>query len=181
MEDQRKQRLLGVTLFELIITLAILSIGAAIAIPSFARLSKQTRVTAETNRLVGTLRMARQLAVQTGRRVVVCPLDATNQCTRDNWRNGWTVFRNTHREFPPALDPQDQVIRVYQQQRDTLTLKSKQDYLTFRPLGTATASTIQVCSGDDSVTRAVIVSRVGRVRAARETPDNKTPSCVDDP
>ncbi|WP_410805028.1 GspH/FimT family pseudopilin [Marinobacter sp. KMM 10035] len=56
----------GFTLIELLVLVAVLSITAAIAIPSFSRLIESNQLTTTNNDLVGALNMARAEAVRSG-------------------------------------------------------------------------------------------------------------------
>lgn len=169
----------GVTLFELIVIVAVISILAVIAAPSLKRLTEQNRVAAQVNDLVGDLQFARQRAVQTARRVVVCPVDDNGNCTRANWRKGWTVFRNDNPESPPALDSQDRIIRVHKLHDDALEVSANQSLFAFRPLGSAKAGTIEICSSDGRVRHAVVITPAGRIRVIPKIPPNQDASCSD--
>ncbi len=78
------QRTLGFTLVELIVTIAIVAILAAIALPSFREFNLRMTTTTNTNELVGALNVARAEAVRRGRSVAVIANDG-------NWNNGWQV------------------------------------------------------------------------------------------
>jgi type IV fimbrial biogenesis protein FimT len=87
------RRLAGFTLLELMITLAVLAILTAIAVPSFQTLLERNRLTSATNDLLGALMMARSNAVT--RRVItrVCPSTNASTCATGtvNWATGWIV------------------------------------------------------------------------------------------
>ena len=57
----------GFTLLELMITVVIAVIVVTIAIPSFATLMENQRMTTNTNDLIGALKQARSEAVEAGR------------------------------------------------------------------------------------------------------------------
>lgn len=72
------------TLVELIITIAIAAILAAIAMPSYTEFSVRMTVSENTNALVGALSLARSEAVKRGRPVAVI-------ANGDDWSKGWQV------------------------------------------------------------------------------------------
>jgi type IV fimbrial biogenesis protein FimT len=78
----------GVTLIELLATLAIIGIVTMIGAPSFNNAVRSTRLATSANELITTLNLARSEAVKRNRRVVV-------QITGNNWEDGWQVFVDT--------------------------------------------------------------------------------------
>lgn len=83
----------GVTLIELLIAVAVLAIGAVLAIPSFTELVKNNRLTSASNNLVRALQLARSEAVKRNAPVTVCRSQDQAQCkTGSGWTDGWIVF-----------------------------------------------------------------------------------------
>lgn len=74
----------GFTLIELIVTMAVAAIIAAVAIPSFSRLIANNQVATDTNRLLSTLQFAHSEAVLRGGVVSVSAISS-------NFGNGWCV------------------------------------------------------------------------------------------
>lgn len=78
------RRASGFTVVELVITVAIVAILAALALPNFREFSVRMTVTDNTNDLVGALNVARSEAVKRGRAAAVIANDG-------DWNSGWQV------------------------------------------------------------------------------------------
>lgn len=88
----------GLTIVELMITLAVLAILLAIAIPSFEGLIASTRVSNATNELLAALAQTRSEAIRRGQRVTMCMSANGVQCTNaGNWDQGWIIFSDATR------------------------------------------------------------------------------------
>lgn len=74
----------GFTLIELMVTVAMLAILAALATPSFRELIEAQRLRDTSFGLVSDLTLARSEAIKRGGNVVIAPV-------ADVWSGGWTV------------------------------------------------------------------------------------------
>lgn len=74
----------GVTLIELIVTVAVLAILLSLAAPTFRDLLAAQRIRAAAHSLVSDLVLARSEAVKRGASVTLTP-------TAGNWADGWRV------------------------------------------------------------------------------------------
>ena len=82
----------GFTLVELLITLAIAGMLAALGAPAFGNLLARTRNAGAEAALANTLRHARSTAVLRNTRILVCPSRDGARCTPDaDWQHGWLV------------------------------------------------------------------------------------------
>jgi type IV fimbrial biogenesis protein FimT len=92
-------RSLGLTLPELLVSLAITSIMTFAALNKLPQLIQSNRMTGEVNRFVAALQLARSEAVKQGRRFVLCPQTEQRLCGRHaDWENGWLLFASEDRE-----------------------------------------------------------------------------------
>lgn len=91
----------GFTMPELLISVAIIAILLALALPAFNSLVLDNRIVAMTNRFVADLRLARSEALKRNSRVVVCrsgDIRAANpSCggASQTWTQGWLIFANS--------------------------------------------------------------------------------------
>ena len=88
----------GMTLIELIITVAIVAILVGISVPSFAHLGSSQKMTTTTHLVVASFNQARMRAISTGRQVVVCPSTDGISCRADSsWNAGWIIYDDVNR------------------------------------------------------------------------------------
>ncbi|NQZ24098.1 MAG: type II transport protein GspH [Colwellia sp.] len=81
----------GFTLIETLITIAILTLLTAVAIPSFADFTVRVRVNNEVSALHRLLLLTRNHAVNQERFVTLCPLSQSGQCS-SKWHEELSVF-----------------------------------------------------------------------------------------
>lgn len=160
----------GLTLFELLMSMAILGLLTAVAVPSFQSISTNSRLATETNEIIATLRLARSEAAKRGQNVTVCAANAgLTACSgTGNWGAGWLVIDNAAN-----------IIRV----REALTTNKATEMsiigaagsVVFNRNGFSTnARTIKLCGQNNIARRArgVIISVDGRVRLATDSDNN---------
>jgi len=116
------------TLIELLITVTILGIFAAIAVPSFTQFINNSRTQSLNNEMLSLLQYARSTAVEQRLLIKVCKED-----------DGWTVRKATCEEdiqrsleSPPNVD-----------------INANQTEISFRYNGTASAATLHTCRGNE--------------------------------
>jgi len=77
----------GLTLVELMVTLAVISVLLAIAAPKFSSITTGNKLTAKINNLSGSIALARSEAITRNSPVTI----AVNNTTT-GWYSGWNVF-----------------------------------------------------------------------------------------
>jgi len=170
----------GFTLIELMMTLSIAAILLTVAVPSYITFTKNSRLTAQTNKVIAAVSLARGEASKRGTRVVLCRSDEVGQADPDcsgssgtskDWSNGWLVFAVGTSRSTPLYDPgQNDVLIAQFEAEDNVVIKTvsaNDKNLEFNPDGTTneSGSTAKFAVCDDrgvSKGKLVEVSPVGR-------------------
>lgn len=109
------------TIIELMVTLAVMAIVLAIAIPSFTAQIQNNRVKALTEDLVTSINFARMEALKRGKRVSVCASVNGTACGGE-WTDGWITFIDSAASdtaSPPVIsNASTDVLRVQQKAGD---------------------------------------------------------------
>ena len=182
-----KQRVSGFTMTELAVTMGIVAMLTAIAMPSFKYVTTSNRVAGEVNTLLGDMRYARTEAIKEGQPVTVCASSNGTSCTTGNppWENGWIVFSDANGNH--IVDGTDAVLRVQRalsvEFGNTDTFRDPAlPYLVFNREGfapTGLAGTTYITLHDSSAnlawTRCVAVTVVGMVSTVSNKAD---PACT---
>jgi type IV fimbrial biogenesis protein FimT len=136
-ETTALHRVAGYSLFELVITMSIVAILMAIAVPSYRYVTSSNRSTSEINGLLSDLQFARAEAIKLGQTVTACPSSSSTGCTATAWNAGWIVF--TDGPVVGTVDGNDAVIRIQPafSSTDTLTLDKSVKAITFSREGFA--------------------------------------------
>lgn len=161
----------GLTLVELLVTIAVAGILLGIGVPAFGSLIQDSRLTTTTNRLVAALQLARSEAVRHNARVTLCnSVDGAYCAESGGWEQGWIVFLDTGGTAQRADG--DPLLAVGDPATDGITITGNspvQRYVSYVGLGaTRRASgalqmgTITLCAGDSG--RQIVISRTGRPR-----------------
>lgn len=83
----------GFTAIELMVTVAVISILAALVVPSFNALISNNRLVSRSNDFVAALGFARMEAIKQGRAITLCNSADGNSCKSDGlWETGWIIF-----------------------------------------------------------------------------------------
>jgi type IV fimbrial biogenesis protein FimT len=164
-------RLRGFSLTETVVVMAIAAILAGIAVPSFAVLLRETRLTAVTNNLLSTLYFARSEALKRNRRVTVCTSATHADCAENiGWQSGWIVFED--RDGDGQRGGAEPILAVSARQNQELTMSgnaSLRDYISYVPTGETRSrggalqmGVVTACEGGSA--RRIVIAATGRPR-----------------
>lgn len=168
----RTQR--GFTLIELMMTLVVVVILAAVAMPAMREFNVRGNVTSATNDLVVALNLARSEAVKRGRNVLVVAASG-------DWSNGWNV-QTAVGDIINTRGPLEQDYRIL---GAPAALGEPADRVEFSGTGALVATTgydFSVCrpsfSPGNAQSRRIAVAASGTIRSFRDTTGSPAGSCT---
>jgi type IV fimbrial biogenesis protein FimT len=157
----------GFTLIELVVTVGMIAIVFAIAIPSMTTFTQNDRLTTNINTLIGHLAYARSEAVKRSQQVSICISSNTTSCTGGNWQDGWIVYIDA--DGSNTFTAGEQVLRAQQALDGANTLTTAigtqvtYDYRGYvRP--TSVGSFLLCDARSGAFGRTIRISTTGRVR-----------------
>jgi type IV fimbrial biogenesis protein FimT len=169
----------GLTLIELLATIAIVAILSAIAVPSFSNLRHDNARAAEVNGFLHAIFFARSESIKRAQVVTLCKSRDGSSCASDaQWHDGWIVFVNTDRDELPERDPDEELLLVRPGWRSG-TITSNRAAYSFRPYRQGVVNgTVTFCDPRGSAhARAIIISHTGRPRTSPRDASNRPLTC----
>ncbi len=159
---------IGMTLIELLVSVAIISVLSFIAIPNLQPFIVKLRVDNEISSLQRNLLTARNYAINTGSIVSICPLNSNNECTA-LWQNELSVFEDLNNNL--TLDENDGEYIITTKSaidvRDKLVYGKNRKRVGYHPDGHLSGlsnGTFRYCpEGYEQFSRAIVIARSGRL------------------
>lgn len=156
----------GFTFLELIVSISVTSILAAIAVPNFNEFIINMRVDNEVSQLHRILLMTRNAAINSGQKAIICPLNNSFECT-GQWEKKLSAFVDVNDN--KKLDDNEKIIIV----RAEITIGDKLIYgkgrskITFKPTGSLSGlanGTFKYCPANyTNHSRGIVIARSGRI------------------
>lgn len=167
----------GFTITELLVTIAVLGILSAVALPSLNEFMVNSRVDNEISQIQRLVLTTRNTAISMEQNVTLCPL-ATNSTCGNNWQGELTVFIDLDNDniYEPLNN--ETIIRVKPAARTGDTLIYPQSRISFAPTGQLTGAlngNFTYCPKDHLwLSRALLVTRTGRSYESSDTDNDGT-------
>ncbi len=168
----------GVTLIELMVSISILAILLAVAVPSFQNFIIDNRLSSYSNALYSSLVLARSEAIKRNKRVVVCKSSDGASCT-GNWEQGWIVFVDTNNDA--AVSGGELVVQKSSTLESGYTLTGNNNILNYvsyssegftkTTAGAQQGGTFNLCPPSPAPSgngRDVVISFTGKARITKE-------------
>jgi type IV fimbrial biogenesis protein FimT len=156
----------GFTVVELVVTITIMSILVALAVPSFRDSSLGSQLRSSANNLLASARFARSEAIKRNAPVTLCVSSNGTTCGAGDWQQGWIVVSGGN-----VLQRQQAAPVGYR-----IVEAGGQASLTFPPwVAGATPATLTVCRAIPSVgaqERVISIDATGRASVRRTTSAN---------
>lgn len=171
----------GLTLIELSVVLCILSIGLAIALPSYSGFSAKGRISSGINALIVHTYLARSEAIKRNAQVVLCKSADQQSCSSSgDWSDGWIIFEDQNKNR--SIDTDEPLLKLHSQLKN-LSIEyaafGSNNYITYRPTGdTRTNGTFTICDDKQAAkARALVLYKTGRIRKTDTRPNGEPLSC----
>lgn len=160
----------GLSLVQLLVTLLVLAVCMAVALPGFSGLMDRQRAAGARHLLSSHFAWARMTAIQRNATVALCPSSDGRHCTPGaDWSDGWMSFLA---QDDSAQAPAQRDILRFQQwsSRRGWRIQATEGRVRLRYLGNGRAygsnQTLRICRGNHLHGK-VIVNNSGRIRSER--------------
>lgn len=158
-------------MIELMVTIAIIAILAALAAPSFNSAILSNKLTAFANNFIASAHLARSEAIKRNAVVRICrSADGASCATSGTWQQGWIVFHDVNNNS--VVNTDDTVIQVQQAISSDYRFTGDSYDLAFQPIGAgSTSTTLTLCRAAPSAgsqERIITLSPTARTSVKKE-------------
>jgi len=171
----------GYSLYELLMTLGLVSIVLTLGLPSFGKIVANHRVRVDVDGLFHAIHLARKTSVVRRRAITICPTLDFRACDRGNdWSKGWILFSNKDRDWPAVRDADEPIIKVGQVHPRNRIVANRRSFSLRGTELRATNGTLIFCDrGGKATPRALVISYTGRPRVAYRNRRGNPYQCPD--
>lgn len=162
----------GITLMELMISMAILFVIMAVGVPSMQGMLIRSQVTSQINELSAVIRYARHTAINDQMTAILCPTTNFSSCTAD-WDDPKMVFTDFDGNGSRGND--EEILAAAGNIMENFNLTGPGGNISFQSNGeVASPATLLLCHKDNAAeyARALTISLQGRVKLSEDSDDN---------
>jgi len=156
----------GISHMELMITVALVAIVAASAVPNLKELMSRSQLLGTRQQLLTDLNFARHSAIDQSQRTVICPSIDQQFCSGNTrWNQGWIVFQDPNSNN--LRDQTEPLLLITELDSKIDIISGQRKRFRFYPDGTAPGSTgsLYLCMPNQLDTgHRLVISNVGRIR-----------------
>ena len=161
----------GFTALELMVTMAVVAILLATAVPSFKNYSWNLRMKTAMDVLQTDLNLARSRAITHNIQTIICPATVSDDCSgKSDWQKGWIVFTDLNAD---TRRQKGEPLLKHAGEVEFLSINSSRSrsFLRFFANGTAPGSNLSILFCDKRGAEhagKITVSNSGRIRLLTE-------------
>lgn len=168
----------GFTLIELLVALSVLAVLAALAVPSFADITRRMRVDTVREQFIGSMNLARTEAIRQGRNVVMRRIEPCVAASAAiDWYCGWNVFVDLDQD--ETMDAGEPLLREVRGDADVLIQRTNPvagAFVQFTRFGLPNHGNISFQifpagqdAEDPANTQRICISSAGRARTVKDS------------
>ncbi|GLR73031.1 GspH/FimT family pseudopilin [Agaribacter marinus] len=170
-----KSRQQGVTLLELMITLAIAAILVTLVAPSVQSIVATNRIASQINDTSAAIQFARYSAIDRQTNTVICPSSNYTTCNMSNWNLPKIVFVDSNQNN--QRDADEELLHSTQSAVGDILVSGPNEIIGFVDTGASrlpNVSLIKVCpsDGDVKLARGLNINQQGRVKISGDSDNN---------
>ena len=171
----------GFSLYELLITLGLVSALMLLGLPTFGSLTADKRLRVEVDALFRAVYLARTESIARRRVVSLCPsLDGQYCSGYYDWSSGWILFVNKGRQNPLRRDDDELLLRYHRVGKTARISANRRGFSLRATELRATNGTIVFCDhAGRTENRALVISYTGRPRVTRKDTNGRPYECAD--
>ncbi len=171
----------GFSLYELLMTMALVSLVLTLGIPSFGSIVANHRLRVEVDALFHAVHLARKGSIVRRRAITLCPSHDGSNCEPNyDWSMGWIMFVNTDRDYPVARDDDEAILSYHPVDQNARIMSNRKSFTLRSTELRATNGTLVFCDRRGRATaRALVISYTGRPRVTRNDRRGKPYPCPD--
>lgn len=155
----------GFTIVEMMITITVITIILALALPNLTQFFARNNLAGTTNELIAGINQARSEAVTRSTIVSICPSNDGVSCDPGNWEGGWIVFLDPNNNR--SIDAGENIVNLGNNiSSDAVTIDGFNGGLTFTSSGLLSGlanGVIQFTHPQLTVIRQLNISSVGQI------------------